>query len=50
MSSEGYVDDYPCRCGGGDICYIVRYPNEEVDISYPTRKEAEKALEELRSQ
>lgn len=45
---KGFVEDYPCKCSGGDMCYIVRYPNGEVDISYKTRGKADMELDKLR--
>jgi len=47
MKTEGYIDEYPCKCSGGDMCYIVRHPKESIDIGYPTKEQAERALEEL---
>lgn len=45
-NDEIYIEDYPCLCSGGDMCYIVRSPGDEVDISYSTREKAEEALRE----
>jgi len=45
---KGYVQIYPCKCSGGNFCYIVRYPNGEMPLSYTTRGEALKELEKLR--
>jgi len=47
MKTKLYIQDYPCKCSDGDMCYIVR-GTEDIDVSYPTRIEAEKALEKLR--
>jgi hypothetical protein len=48
---EGYVQKYPCFCGehSDGICWIVRHPDAEPPISYPTELEALQALEELRA-
>ncbi len=45
---KGFVEDYPCKCSGGDMCYVVRYPNGEVHLSYTTRVKVDTALQELR--
>lgn len=48
---KGHIQEYPCSCyeeEGKHICWIVRYPNDDVDWSYPTKEEAEQALKELR--
>ena len=47
MKTKPYIEKYPCRCSGGDFCYIVREPSEDVDVGYSTKEEAEKALKEL---
>jgi len=48
MSERGYIHEYPCKCSGGDICFIVRFPNDDIDISYTTREIAEMELDRLR--
>jgi hypothetical protein len=48
MKTKGYVEDYPCLCSGGDMCYIVRHPKvEQIPPSYPTKQEAKQKLREL---
>jgi len=48
MSDEGFVDEYPCKCSGGDTCYIVRHPDASPPPSYTTRRKAESALKQYR--
>lgn len=47
MKTNGYIQEYPCKCSGGDMCYIVRHPDNTVDYSYTTRKEADRELEKI---
>lgn len=44
---QGRIQDYPCKCSGGDMCYIVHHPKLSVSVSYPTREEAERELKKL---
>lgn len=46
--SKGYIQEYPCKCSGGDICYIVRHPKtKDCPVGYPTKEKAERELERL---
>lgn len=38
---KGYVQEYPCDCSEGSVCYIVRHPLVSPPMSFPTKKEAE---------
>jgi len=49
MADDGYIQDYPCKCSGGEMCFIVRHPNVTPDSSYETREEAEDTLRRIRS-
>lgn len=49
MNDYPFIEKYSCKCSGGDYCYIVRRGDGEVDFSYPTKNEAEEALEKLNS-
>jgi hypothetical protein len=46
---EGHIQDYPCQCSGGEMCYIVHHPKVSPSPSYATRDEAEEVLQKLRS-
>ena len=48
MANDGYIQDYPCKCSGGEMCFIVRHPNVSPDPSYETREEAEEVLQQIR--
>lgn len=43
----GYIQAYPCKCSGGDVCFIVRHPKIEVNPSFATFEEAYEHLLEL---
>lgn len=48
LPPQGWVDPYPCDCSGTPgICWIVRHPSLSPPVSYPTKEEAEEALEKI---
>ena len=47
MKTEPYIEEYPCKCSGGDMCYIIKNTGEKIDWSYKTREEAQKELDKL---
>jgi hypothetical protein len=44
---QGSIEDYPCRCSGGDFCYIVHHPKLSIPVSFREREDAEKELQRL---
>jgi len=44
---SGKIREYKCLCSGGDTCFIVNHWKSSIDISFPTREEAEKELKRL---
>lgn len=44
----GGVQEYPCTCHKNGTCWIVRHPDLQPPISYPTRIGAMRALNKLR--
>ena len=47
MNIKGYVQEYPCDCSEGSVCYIVRHPLVSPPMSFPTKKEAEDFLGDI---
>ena len=49
MDNDGYIQDYPCNCSGGEYCFIIHHPKVTPPPSYESREEAEEDLKKIRS-